>query len=1220
MTNESKTEPTGEDGIHLTDEQEDALVLDRNVAITAGAGTGKTTTLTERYVTILSENPDLTPENIVTITFTRKATAELTERVREEVYEQLAGVDSTDDYHRWRDVLDDLENGYIHTIHAFCTRLLREHAVEAPVPLGFDVLDEEGSAVLQREVATEFLDRYQTNDDVALLAQLWGRSQLIDILAGLLDDRPRSETVLEYWRDRDAEEYVDVLWDVACELDGDDARATLYEEGVLDHLEELQGRLPAEHAVSDTDGLRAFETLTRVADRLPADPSASDPRECQRAILDLYEACEKKSGGLYSSSGYVVGDRGDWDEFGAVYDDLKDVINAVIDAIEPHEDAVETTPGELEVNSAHYVFALLRVFDAVLERYGEEKRRRDALDFPDVIETTIEFCEENDVVRERLQDEFAAVMVDEFQDTDPRQWRLVKLLTGADDGTATNAFLVGDEKQSIYAFRGADVTTFGDARTELRSVNAALGINTVPESDAESPTSLELSGNFRTLDAPLAFLNELFDSLFQPEGDEYEPFEATPQPLTMERDRIEPLDGLNGSVEYLLVPDDAEAAESLLGSAHPVAEGAHDHTIEGEAQALAARLTHLFDDPPLVQDQDDGTHREATPDDVAVLLRRRTHLDRYQRALEEYGIPYTVVGGSGFYDAPAVQALTNLLRVLGDPTDDVSLYGVLRSPLFGFTDDRLAPVVAEADSVWEALRETDDAQLEDAYELLTNWRTLSGCSTPGENGVLPWNRVITRVIDDTGYLASVSADERGQQAVANVEKFRDQVRTWSENGIQTAAGLLHRIDRQTRLNPREGDANIPGDAEGVRILTVHTAKGLEFPIVTVPDIGSKHNYGRSIDDHGYVQFVDGSGDAPPMPAVGGPAPTDAFSVTKTAAHEYADRRTRPQERAEAKRLLYVACTRARDHLLLCGTHDIALEEENGTVGLGEPNGFDEANRWRDWLQPILLENEDTLAEAFQNETATAHIGGAKYAVRSPPEPVEWRDESDDRVDTVPEITLPSPPEREPAKRVSATALVQAVADRSHHTRNSSEGATSNGLEPTTFGTVVHRLAELRPPRNDWPSFIERVSRMAGDEPTPEDVDSVIEHAEDAISFIEAAESSATLEEAYDEYSVDTRVDRHRIVGDIDRLLVTPNRYHIIDYKTNDLSTTSPEELAVHYRPQLLSYALALFQHDSSRGARASLRFTETGVEQVSEWGAEQLPEIESELGSMLESI
>ncbi|WP_135305498.1 UvrD-helicase domain-containing protein [Haloarcula amylovorans] len=1204
--------------IQLTEEQEDALVQGRNVAITAGAGTGKTTTLTERYVTILAENPSLTPENIVTITFTRKAAAELTERVREEVYDRLEAVDSPEAYHRWRNVLDDLEDGYVHTIHAFCTRLLRERAVEAPVPLGFDVLDEDGAATLQREVVTEFLERNQDDEDVALLAQLWGRDQLIDVLAGLLDERPQSEAVLDEWRDAEADDYIEICWEVVCDLDVVDARQTLYADVLLDQLRSVADSVDSEAVISDEDGLRAYRAFTEVATTLPDDPEESDPRDCQRAILELYEVCEKKNGGLYSSSGYVVGDRDDWGEYGDVYDDLKDAIDAVITAVEPHADAVETTPGELEKNSAHYALALMWVFDDILEAYSDEKERRDTLDFPDVIETTLEFLRANDAVTERLREQFAAVMVDEFQDTDPRQWELVKLLTGVDERTASNVFLVGDEKQSIYGFRGADVTTFGEAREELQIVNEVRGVDDVPDSDAESPTALELSGNFRTLDEPLSFLNGLFEYLFQPEDDTHEPYEAPPQALSTERNRVEDIAGLTGSVEYLAVPDDAETAAELFGDDHPVAEGALDHTIEAEAQALAARLTHLFNDPPTVQDPDTGDHRDATPDDTAILLRRRTHLDRYQRALEEYDIPYTVVGGVGFYDTPEVQALTNLLRVLGDPEDDVSLYGVLRSPLFGFADDRLAPAVAEAESVWDALAKTDDPQLSDAFDLLTTWRILSGCATPSEDGVLRWNRLLSRVIDDTGYLASVSADERGRQAVANVEKFRDQVRTWSENGVDTAAGLLHRIDRQAEIDPREGEADIPGDAEGVRIMTIHSAKGLEFPIVTVPDLGSDLNFGRSIDDHGYVRLVEGTDDAPPVPAVGGPSPSDAFSIEKTAVHEYADRQSLSQERAESKRLLYVACTRTRDHLLLCGTHDIDVDD-GGAITLGEPSAFEDATRWRDWLQTALLD-ADLLQRAIQEGQVSGQIDGASYTVRKPPQPVDWHPD-DETGETDPEISIPAPQTQAPAKRISATTLVNAVADASengHGYTGSDESA--DGLSPTTFGTVVHRINELRPPRDEWPALIQRLSRMAGEEPTETDLRDAVDHAADAVEFVDQVEANTQLQAAYDEYSVVARLDGSRIVGDIDRLLVTPDAYHIIDYKTNDLSLSSAAQLADYYHPQMLAYALALLQHDPDRDVRASLRFTDAGIDEGFEWDASELSTIESEVRSMVEMI
>lgn len=137
-------------------------------------------------------------------------------------------------------------------------------------------------------------------------------------------------------------------------------------------------------------------------------------------------------------------------------------------------------------------------------------------------------------------------------------------------------------------------------------------------------------------------------------------------------------------------------------------------------------------------------------------------------------------------------------------------------------------------------------------------------------------------------------------------------------------------------------------------MTIHSAKGLEFPNITVSDLGSDLNFGRSVDDHEYVRLIEGTDDAPPVPAVGGPNPANAFSIERTAVREYANRQLLPQERAESTRLLYVACTRTRDHLLICGTHKIDIDE-SGTIQLGEPAAFDEADQWRDWLQPALLD-------------------------------------------------------------------------------------------------------------------------------------------------------------------------------------------------------------------------------------------------------------------------
>mgnify|MGYP000551383187 CR=1 FL=1 len=1204
-------------GFALTDEQADALVLDRNVALTAGAGTGKTTTLTRRYLELLRSDPEVMPTDIGTITFTRKAAAELETRVREAVYAELATAESPAERARWRTVLDEIDEGYTHTVHAFCARLLREHAMQAPVPMAFDVLDETDAADLQREVAVDFVDANADDPDVALLSRLFGsHGRLVDVLGGLLAERPDSESWCDAWRDGDPDDYVDYLWERVCDLDGDTATEFFDAAPVRDALATARRFRDESFDTADgADGVAVLREVAAITDDLSA---ASGPRPFQRACRELYDRLETNSGGLYASaSHHLIGTKATWNDETDAYADCKSALTALLDHLSEIEDEIRTTPGERERNSAHYVLALARVFDRVLDAYETEKLDRDALDFPDVIETTIDFLRADPEARAALRESFAALMVDEFQDTDGRQWELIALLADlADDGVETdNVFLVGDKKQSIYGFRGADVTTFDAAKSALRRENERLDRDSIPDGEG-SPTEMELSGNFRTLETPLAFLNELFEAVFDPEGETAADYEAEPQPLSFERGRIEDTDALRGSVDYLAVPEAEASAAALLGADHPVTDAAAEHTVAAEAEALGDRLSTLLADPPRVYDADEEAPREAVPEDVAILLRRRTHLDRYQRALDDRDVPYTVVSGVGFYGTPEVRTLTNLLRVLADPDDAVSLYGVLRSPLFGFTDDRLAPLAASDDPLWEALRTTSDGGLADAFDLLRRWRELSGC-VQGEATVLPWNRVLTRVFDDTGYLVSVGADEGGRQAVANVEKFRDEIREWSEAGTRTAASLLRRIDRQAELDPREGEAEVPEGTDGVRIMTIHAAKGLEFPIVAVPDLGSDLNFGRSVDGYGHVRLVTAHDDAPFL-AASGPSSTDAFDVGKTTAHAYADEVELPRERAEAKRLLYVACTRTRDHLLLCGTH--AFDTSGETVALDAVNDPTEASAWRDFLQPALLEREGLVSELAERGSVRTRIGDAAYTVRLPGTGESWNPPTTESAEEYPRIEIPDRPEREGRRRVTATQLVEAGADRTAARSGRSEsepdgGSGETALPRNEFGTIVHRVLELDAERAEWPELVERIAGVNGFDVPDGAMAELIGHIADARAFLDRHDDGSETE-THEELSIDVDVGSVRIVGDIDHLRVTPEAFVITDYKTNRVGARTTADLAEHYRPQMMSYALALLESAPERDVEVNLRFTDVGTTESFRWTAADRSTLADELAAL----
>jgi len=1261
----------GEAEVSLTEEQEAALALDHNVAITAGAGTGKTTVLTERYRRILRET-DATPTEIVTITFTNDAANELRERIRAAVDEELSAASGDPDaYGEWREIKDDLADGYVHTIHGFCARVLREHAVAAPVPPEFEVYDETDATVLGQRVVREVVgDRLADpdDDDVTRLARLWDRDTLEDVLAGLLANRPESEAWADRWREATPADYHDFLWTRVNPIGPEFAEDTLADDRVREALGTIRdlresGVLSMVSPAEDK-GAEKIDAVTSLLDEYdPLDPGGST-RARQRFLDALCDRLTTNDGTRHGHDWWYWGSQGRWGDA-----DLEDEQAALEGAIETLFDVIDPESLDFGVErdrvAAPYVLALARVFDDVLDAYADAKARQNVLDYDDLVETTIEFLEGSPGVREQLQTEFEYVMVDEVQDTDPRQWDLVQLLTDRDPGEGAyagdNVFLVGDEKQSIYRFRGADVTSFADARADLASANPD-GVE----------TSLELTGNFRTTDETLAFCNDVFDRVFEPfgdgddAGDPYDPFEARPQRLTAERPAGR---GVRGTAEYLVVPDDD--VEPLHGPAYLDAAPHFSQRGDREAHALAARLTRLFADPPTVYDEhgdDDaegGTYRDARPDDVAVLLRSRTRLKAYERAFDAQGVPYTVVSGTGFYDSPEVTAVLNLLRVLADPGNERALYGVLRSPLFGVPDDDLAQLRLEsaAEDLWGALEavaaradgdggedggDEATAVLADAYGSLQRWRRRAGTHPEvSPESATPWGTLLSDVIDDTGYLASIAGDERPRQAAVNVNRLREQLRKWEEAGVKTPAEIVGRLETRREVEAHAAEATIPEDAEGVQLRTVHSAKGLEFNVVVVPELGTEFNFQADVDDAGTVYFeeFDLGGDVRGddrgrTPVLGIKAPTrdDPFTTDDTLVRRVTRDRMKTHERAELKRLLYVAMTRARDHLLLSGLHEVDVTDE-GEVDIAAANDGPEANCWRDWLQPILLDGPDAaggeagdglVAQLCGADAVEASLSNSEYRVSRPTAPVpDWRDEGVRDAESF-GVDIPPVESRSPPRVITASNYADRVAGEgtSHFGPEGDAdevGADGTGgsddlvagLRSTTLGDVVHRICERRPPRDRWAGYARDVARREGESLTDEDRDRVLRYADRAVEFVDQYEASRSVTNTFDELSVVARFDDARIVGDIDHLVVTPDAFHVIDYKTNSLRGRDLDDLVEYYRPQLRAYAVALHQSDPDRAVRSVLYFTDGDRARVEEFSSTELRALEADVAGKL---
>jgi ATP-dependent helicase/nuclease subunit A len=1207
--------------IDLTDEQKDVLDLSESFSVTAGAGTGKTLVLTERYVRALEE-PGVYPENIVTITFTKKATNEMEERIREELIERLEEAETDEEYAKWRDILDEFEESYIHTIHGFCSRLLREYGVEAPVVPGFDVVEGTERDNLQREAVEAVLDEPEPTERESIeeLSEIWDRDTLSGVLEGMLD--PDALEWAKDWNKKDTE-YIDRMWEL-CGLSAEKAREVTTSEEFRGAIEDLRDvfrdgfSLPKDHKAKSS-----IETLREITEHPAAvNPDEASDRESLEILVSVYHAFEKNSGGLYAGMGYVLGGKSKWSGMRTEYETIRPAAETLLELIEPYEDDLQTVPGTADENAAEYVPNLANLVLAVHEEYDKLKDEINALDYDDLIDKTIKFLKSDDEARREISDGFSHVMVDEFQDTDPRQWDLVKLLTGhgEEDYGSDSVFLVGDEKQSIYAFRGADVTAFGRAKDELEGKDKPL------------------SGNFRTLQTPLDFLNGLFEDVFESFDESgRKDYEAEPQELSMERDRAEDIGGLEGSVEYHVVPEEAETT-SELSEDPPEGLIEADSSGERDAEATAAKIAGVLNGDYTVYDEDEDEARTAEPRDVAVLLRRRTHLKKYERALEDKEVPYTVVSGVGFYDTPEVEYLVNLLRALSDPTDDISLYGVLRSPLFGFTDDELARL-AKGGELWDSLEniETGDVENEElrhAYDSLSRWRTWMGFDDGEDTETIGWDRLITRVIEETGYLSSVAAGDRSRQAQANIEKFRQQLRAWSDGGVRTPSELLRRL-RLQQEGEDQGEATIPADTEGVRILTIHSAKGLEFPIVVVPDLDRGINFSNSIENEVVLGEIDGTS------TVGLKAPMeDRYDRKKNLAWRRIDERNESTTRAEEKRVLYVACTRTRDHLILCGQHEIELEgDKDETPSFSEPEDNDEAGCWRDWVQPVLL--DDDVAEELKDTDGSSvrrTLNEAQYTITVPTSSPDYERPSPEEIEP-PRTDIPEAPSSE-KRLLYATQLLD---DHGHTTesdtdteadeleegtdsisRDAIEGTEAESVSPdkeippTVFGTVVHKICELDPPEERWPEYIRKTAQTEGYDPSDADVEEILEHAREGVEYARESAEGDDVVSTHDEVYITAELDDVRVSGEIDRLAAKQDSYHIVDYKTNSLSNTSPDELLEHYRPQLVTYATAVRQSYPGKAIEATLVFTENGETRSLSWSAES--DVSKELKALIEEF
>lgn len=840
----------------------------RNVALEASAGTGKTRVLVDRYVGLLEVG--VSPRNILAITFTRKAAAEMRQRVMATLRQrhQLGAINDA----RWREIRDAFSDISIMTIDAFCLALLHEFPLEAGVDPGFDLADEtetprlvEGSLDSALRIGRSLSLQ---DPDVALVFAELGEFQLRKGLTLLLDRRLVAWDALNgFLRGR--------------EMHVDTACARLL-QALRGGLTSLPGGV--RHFTATGPRMPVFALLVRDLDLVMRDPGPSP------AVL---------RGALDRLSGYLLTQKGEARkkpahkkaEFraGADYDAHKDLIIG----LGPHlTAAIEGFRRDINLVLARGV---RRLFKIAQDEYRRTLDKQGVLDFPDLLEHTLKLLgqmEEFSRSRYRLESRYEHVLVDEFQDTSRAQWNLVRQLVRAwSEGEGLShgpippsIFIVGDRKQSIYGFRDAEVTVLDAAARYIDALR--------PETSSRAA----IARSYRSVHELLSFVNDVCASI-EKQADR-------PDAFRYDEDDVFPR--IEGA------PSEPDAIAVVMADSDT-----------GQAEAAADEIARLLIDGAIVRDRQSGVRRPITPGDIGILFRTRESHALFETALASRGIPYYVYKGLGFFDADEVKDVLALIAYCADPASNLRAAAFLRSGFVRISDEGLkllAPRIAvalldepkgsssqsgggQADGGGKPSGLPDGLSADDQERLLLARASIGGWLALADQ--LPPAELVDRVLAESAYAAELAGPGLAQ-ARENLKKVRGLVRRIQNRGYATLGRL---VDYFAELVAGGDESNAIIDAaNAVNLMTVHAAKGLEFPVVFVVGLGK--GSGGSRDPIRVVA----------APFAGDEAEDEIVASVAVGEHlNEADRDNEAKEHEETKRLLYVALTRARDRLYLGGT-------------------------------------------------------------------------------------------------------------------------------------------------------------------------------------------------------------------------------------------------------------------------------------------------------------
>lgn len=811
-----------------------------DLLVTAGAGTGKTSVLSSKYLRLLEEHRASVSE-IVAITFTKKAAAEMRNRIQQEILAHTLEETTAEEVDFWQKQLRSLESARITTFHSFCLGLLHEHPLDIGLAPVTNILgDGEETIYLNQAIEQSLLKSFHDpNLDSQTLTRLvldFGWDTFIRNLADIYRRIRESGRHFDEIVRRSMAFLEAAIHQVPYQINHID-------EEIVDFLEFCKTVKLTERA---EEIVNTFRDEYRVRQEILKNNPGSD------SVLSIFSQLKK---GLPKT----------------VPGSIKDRVVGIHEMMDAYSRKL------LDQEAIQRMAIVGSLLQEINTTYSNVKKELGLMDFTDQIRLVRDLLLDHPDILTEARQEIQYLLVDEFQDTNSLQAEIVELLVGTGHNTG-RLMVVGDIKQSIYRFRGAEADLIEDFAERLRQSQGKV---------------IPLTQNYRSNATIIRFVNSFCRDLFQNESFDYQCLEAAGKDV-------------EGNIEFLLT-------------------GGNDR--EAEARMVARRIAQLVRN-------DNFKYGDIKYRDIVILFRASTSMQLYQQALQEMAIPYYTASGGGFYRRPEVVDQLNLLRLVEQRYHGVALLGLLNSPYVSLSAESLL-WLSEGRELLEQfygqeefsvhIPGTERFRLEGFRKLLLYLQQ--------NREYLNIAAIIRTALQNSNYREVLWSMPHAGQRLANLDKLLEKADEFTGKGFNDLRRFLEFIEKLEEVEVVEGEAQTQAETgDAVRLMTIHRAKGLEFPVVILPDLDRQF----PINSQGRLAFHKSAGLGLSIRLGDGEsAPSSLWERIKEL-----DKR---EELAELKRVLYVALTRAKQQLIMAGS------------GCNRSKGksIETANNWMKWFELMI---------------------------------------------------------------------------------------------------------------------------------------------------------------------------------------------------------------------------------------------------------------------------